>query len=70
MNGSTLQLVGCPQCLTPAEITDRFVLESTSGPVEHVTVWCANRHRFTTTIDHLSSRSRRTEPVRRTPATR
>jgi hypothetical protein len=53
MNGFTLQLSWCPQCLAPAEIIDRFVLESTSGPVEHVTVSCLERHRFTTTADHL-----------------
>ena len=52
MYSSTLQLVG-PRCLAPAEITDRFVLESTSGPVEHVTVCCANRHWFTITTEHL-----------------
>jgi hypothetical protein len=55
VHGSTLQLVGCPQCLAPAEITDRFVLESTSGPVEHLTVRCVNRHRFTITAEHLPS---------------
>jgi hypothetical protein len=62
MYGSTLQLVGCPQCLAPAEITDRFVLESTSGPVEHLTVRCLNRHWFTITAEHLPSASCR-EPV-------
>lgn len=34
----------CPQCSTPAEITGRFVLESTDGPVEHVRVRCLARH--------------------------
>ena len=70
MDGVTVQLVGCPQCLAPAEITDRFVLQSTNGPVEHVTVWCVNRHRFTATIDHLPSRPRWREPGRSTPAPR
>ena len=68
MNSFTLQLAGCPQCLAPAEITDRFVLESTSGPVEHVTVRCLNRHRFTMTAEHLPSVSYRKEPGRSTPA--
>jgi hypothetical protein len=67
MNGSTLQLVGCPQCMAPAEITDRFVLESTSGPVEHLTVFCLHRHRFTLLAEHLSSAGRE-EPGRRAPA--
>jgi hypothetical protein len=68
VNGSTLQLAGCPQCLAPAEITDRFVLQSTSGPVEHITVCCLRRHRFTTTVDHLPSVAHRTEPGRWAPA--
>ena len=68
VDSSTLQLAGCPQCLAPAEITDRFVLESTSGPVEHVTVRCLNRHRFTITAERLPSVSYRKEPGRSTPA--
>jgi hypothetical protein len=68
MNGFALQLVGCPQCLAPAEIIDRFVLESTSGPVEHVTVSCLERHRFTTTADHLPAVPRREDPHRKQPA--
>jgi hypothetical protein len=55
MDSSTLQLVGCPQCPAPAEITDRFVLESTSGPVEHITISCLNRHRFTLTAPGSST---------------
>jgi hypothetical protein len=68
VNGPTLQLVGCPDCLAPAEITDRFVLASTSGPVEHITVWCVNRHRFTITAEHLPSVSCRLEQGRSTSA--
>ena len=54
MNSSVLQLVACPQCAAPAEITDRFVLESTDGPVEHVAVHCVERHRFTVTAERLT----------------
>lgn len=68
MNGSTLQLTGCPQCAAPAEITDRFVLESTSGPVDHVTVWCALRHRFTMPAEHLHPAERPEDRDRRAPA--
>ena len=64
MNGFALQLVGCPQCLAPAEIIDRFVLDSTSGPIEHVTVSCLDRHRFTTTADHLPAVPRREDSHR------
>lgn len=32
------------RCLAPAEIFERFVLESTDEPVEHVRTRCVNRH--------------------------
>jgi hypothetical protein len=41
-----LTIVSCPQCGHPAEIIDRFVLESTDGPAEHVRVLCLARHHF------------------------
>lgn len=36
----------CPECGAPAEVTDRCVLESTDGPIEHVRVGCVRRHWF------------------------
>ncbi len=36
----------CPECGAPAEVTDRFTLESTDGPIEHVRVHCVARHWF------------------------
>jgi hypothetical protein len=44
----TLELVECPACTGPAQITDRFVLESTDGPIEHALVAPLRRHRSTT----------------------
>lgn len=35
--------IDCPGCGGPAEITDRAVLQSTDGPVEHVRVFCISR---------------------------
>lgn len=37
----------CPQCARPAEITDRFSLTSTDGPLEHVKISCRSGHWFT-----------------------
>jgi hypothetical protein len=48
-----------PRCGAPAEIVDRWVWTSTDGPVEHVATWCANGHRFTPTLDFLT-----TQPTR------
>jgi hypothetical protein len=50
-----LDLVGCPVCAAPAEIVERFVLESTDGPIEHATVRCADRHRFTVLVERLTT---------------
>jgi hypothetical protein len=36
----------CPDCGAPAEVTDRFALESTDGPIEHMRVQCVLRHWF------------------------
>ena len=43
----------CPQCGAPAQITERFRLDSTDGPVEHVKVGCERGHWFTPTVDSL-----------------
>ena len=50
-----LDLVGCPACAAPAEVVDRYVLESTDGPIEHATVTCAARHRFTVLVERLAT---------------
>ena len=39
--------VPCPQCGVLARITDRFWLDSTDGPVEHLRIGCTNNHWFT-----------------------
>lgn len=43
----------CPECGLPAEETDRFVLDSTDGPVEHVALRCARKHHFRMPVDIL-----------------
>lgn len=48
-----LDLVACPACAAPAEIVERFVLDSTDGPIEHATVRCSERHRFTVLVERL-----------------
>jgi hypothetical protein len=37
----------CPECELPAEILDRFSLNSTDGPVEHLKIRCLGGHWFT-----------------------
>jgi hypothetical protein len=39
--------IACPQCGAPARITQRFWLDSTDGPVEHLKTGCLSKHWFT-----------------------
>jgi len=57
-------LVECPACGLPAEITDRFVLDGSPGPVEHVKVVCVSRHWFTLPVEQLAG----VEPPGSSPA--
>ncbi len=39
-----MDVITCPTCGLPAEVLQRFVLESTSGPMEHAAIRCVERH--------------------------
>jgi hypothetical protein len=43
-----LDLIHCPQpdCDAPADVVDRFVLDSTDGPIEHIRTSCVHGHWF------------------------
>jgi hypothetical protein len=45
--------IPCPQCGAPAQISERFWLDSTDGPVEHVKTGCERGHWFTPTVESL-----------------
>ena len=55
-----MEFTFCPECGAPAAVVDRFVLESTDGPIDHARVVCAGGHWFVLSIDtlvrHLSRR--------------
>jgi hypothetical protein len=51
--GVSARLVACPECELPAEITERFWLDSTDGPVLHVCVTCVDGHYFRMPADRL-----------------
>jgi hypothetical protein len=48
-----LTVISCPECGVPAEVTDRFSLPSTDGPVKHVALSCAAGHHFRMAVDRL-----------------
>jgi len=49
----TSDFTSCPGCGTPAEITGRFVLPSTDGPIAHVAVSCVRGHHYRLAADAL-----------------
>lgn len=40
-------LVGCPECGLPAEVTDYFYLPSTDGEALHIRTLCVAQHHLT-----------------------
>lgn len=50
---TAFDVIGCPECHAPAEITDRFDLPGTDGPVGHVRTRCVDRHLFTLLTERL-----------------
>jgi hypothetical protein len=50
-----ISLMACPECGVQAEVTDRFMLPGTSGPVQHLAVQCIAGHHFRMPADMLPS---------------
>ncbi len=50
---SWLNLVSCPECEMPAEVTDLFSLYSTEGPADHIALTCVSGHYFRMALDRL-----------------
>jgi hypothetical protein len=50
---TTMDTTTCPDCAAPAEVTDRSVLESTDGPIEHVKIRCVGGHWFLLSVASL-----------------
>lgn len=55
--------IPCPQGGASARITERFRLDSTDGPVEHLKTGCVNNHWFTPLAESVE-RERRVTPAR------
>jgi hypothetical protein len=36
-------------------VVERYVLDSTDGPIEHATVLCSERHRYTVLVERLQT---------------
>jgi hypothetical protein len=45
------QTIPCPECGAPAQITERFWLDSTDGPIEHLKTGCVNHHWLTPRVE-------------------
>lgn len=64
-----MDLTTCPTCGLVAEVEERFVLESTDGPLEHVAIRCVRRHIYRMPIFMLSPAAQ-PNPVRSTTTRR
>ena len=49
-----MDLTTCPDCGALAEVLDRFVLESTDGPIDHARIRCVRGHWFLLPIEMLA----------------
>jgi hypothetical protein len=41
-----MEIISCPECGAPADVVPHGSLRSTHGAVDHVRVWCIDRHWF------------------------
>ena len=48
-----MSAITCPECGEAAEITERFTLASTDGPVAHVALSCPGGHHFRMAADQF-----------------
>ena len=48
-----MSAITCPGCDAAAEITERFTLASTDGPIAHVALSCAGGHHYRMAADKL-----------------
>jgi len=53
-----LTVIACPECDAPAEVTERFCLPGTDGPVQHVALSCAAGHQVRIAADRLPAPAR------------
>ena len=61
-----LTVISCPDCGVPAEVTERFSLPSTDGPVKHVALSCAAGHHFRMAVDRLPAQAQEQLAVQET----
>lgn len=54
-----MDLTTCPECGAPAEVLERFVLDSTAGPMDHARIRCVRRHWFLLSLQSLDRAHRR-----------
>jgi hypothetical protein len=45
------QFIPCPECGGAGRMTERFWLDSTDGPVEHLKTGCVNNHWLTPRVE-------------------
>jgi hypothetical protein len=59
-----LEIIACPQCGAPAEITQRLWLDSTDGPIQHLQTICLSKHWLTPRAETVHQQGPATRPPR------
>lgn len=49
-----MDMTTCPHCGVAARVQERFVLESTEGPLEHARIVCRQGHRFNLRVETVA----------------
>jgi hypothetical protein len=62
-----LEILPCPQGGTPAELTQRFWLDSTDGPIQHLQTICLSKHWLTPRAETVHQQWPATRPQPRHP---
>jgi hypothetical protein len=62
-----LTVISCPDCGVPAEVTERFSLPSTDGPVGHLALSCAAGHQFKMAVDRLPAQAQQQLALQQAP---
>jgi hypothetical protein len=57
-----LDIIACPQCGAPAEIIQRFWLDSTDSPIQHFQTICLSKHWLTPRTETVHQQGRATRP--------
>jgi hypothetical protein len=63
-----LEILPCPRCGAPTELTQRLWLDATAGPIQHLQTICLSKHWLTPGAETVHQQGPATRPQPRDPA--